>query len=109
MGLAARAAALHEREFVRSSLTPNILLPYRRFRVNHQPSMTEAEMEIIEFLKLNRESFYARKEISRKARRRQEYEEDPQWASAPLNTLVAQGIVDQNDSGHYKLSDKYDA
>lgn len=72
-------------------------------------NMTAAEMEIIEFLKLNREAFYARKEISRKARRRQEYEEDPHWASAPLNTLVAQGFVVQNDSGHYKLSDKYDA
>jgi hypothetical protein len=71
--------------------------------------MTAAEMEIIEFLKLNREAFYARKEISRKARRRQDYEEDPHWASAPLATLVAQGFVVQNDSGHYKLSDKYDS
>lgn len=69
--------------------------------------MTAAEMEIIEFLKLNPEAYYARKEISRKARRRQDYEEDPHWASAPLASLVALGHVEQNASGHYKLSEKF--
>jgi hypothetical protein len=70
--------------------------------------MTAAEMQIIEFLKLNPDTFYARKEISRKACRRQDFDEDPHWASAPLSSLVAQGHVEQNTSGHYKLSDKYD-
>jgi hypothetical protein len=70
--------------------------------------MTDVEMEIISFLKLNRDTFFARKEISRKARRKQEYEENPHWAAAPLNTLVAQRIVVQNESGHYKLSENYD-
>ena len=69
--------------------------------------MTEAELEIIQFLKLNPDTYFARKEISRKARRRQEYEEDPHWASAPLGTLVAIGFVEQNESGHYKLGEKY--
>jgi len=69
--------------------------------------MTDVEMEIVSFLKLNRDTFFARKEISRKARRKQEYEEDPHWAAAPLNTLVMQGVVVQNDSGHYKLSENF--
>ena len=66
------------------------------------------EFEIIAFLKQNRDVFFNRKEISRKARRRDEYEENPHWASAPLNSLVTQGVVIQNESGHYRLSDKYD-
>jgi hypothetical protein len=70
--------------------------------------MTSIEMEIIEYLKQNREAFFARKEISRRARSREEYEENPQWAAAPLNSLVAQGYVEQNLNGHYKLSEKYD-
>ncbi len=70
--------------------------------------MTEPEREIIQFLKLNPETFFNRKEISRKARRRSEYEEDPHWAAAPLASLVAQKYVEQNDSGLYRLSPNYE-
>ena len=70
--------------------------------------MTEVEMEIIQFLKQNPDTYFNRKEISRKARHRTEYEEDPHWAAAPLGTLVALGHVVQNESGHYKLSEDYD-
>ena len=71
--------------------------------------MTAEEFEIVAFLKLNRDTFFARKEIARKARGKHEYEENPHWAAAPLQSLVTQGVVEQNESGHYKLSDKYDA
>lgn len=70
--------------------------------------MTDVEMEIINFLKQSRDTFYARKEIARKARHRSEYEENPNWANAPLNALVGLGHVEQNMSGHYKLSEDYD-
>jgi len=70
--------------------------------------MTDVEREIIEYLKQNREAYFARKEISRKAKSREEYEENPHWAAAPLAALVTQGYVVQNDSGHYKLSETYD-
>ncbi len=70
--------------------------------------MTNVEMEIVAYLKQNREGYCARKEIARRARSRADYEENPQWVSAPLSSLVAQGIVEQNDQGHYKLSEKFD-
>jgi hypothetical protein len=70
--------------------------------------MTAAEFEIIAFLKQNPETFYNRKEISRKAVGRNEYEENPHWAAAPLAALVAQKYVIQNDSGHYRLCDNFD-
>lgn len=70
--------------------------------------MTAVEMEIVQFLQSSRDSFFARKEISRRARSREEFEESPHWADAALGSLVSQNIVVQNDSGHYKLSDKYD-
>jgi hypothetical protein len=67
--------------------------------------MTTVEAEILDFLKQSPGAYFARKEIARRARRRDEYEEDPQWAAAPLNSLVDQGLVEQNDSGHYKLNE----
>jgi hypothetical protein len=71
--------------------------------------MTADEMEIIEFLKLNPECFFARKEIARKAKRRDDYEANPHWTAGPLSSLVALGWVVQNESGHYKLCDDYDS
>ncbi len=70
--------------------------------------MTSVEMEIVQFLKSSRDAFFARKEIARRARRRHEYAEDPLWADAPLGSLLAPSIIVQNESGHYKLSDKFD-
>jgi len=69
--------------------------------------MTDIEREIVEYLKQNREAFFNRKEISRRARSRADYEENPHWAAAPLASLVAQGVVEQNDSGLYRLTDQY--
>ncbi len=70
--------------------------------------MTTEEMEILQFLKQTPDTYYARKEICRKARSRDDYEANPHWAAAPLNNLVALGHVVQNPSGHYKLSEDYD-
>jgi hypothetical protein len=70
--------------------------------------MTSIEMEIVQLLKSSRDSFFARKEIARRARSRADFEENPHWADAPLGSLVAQNILVQDDSGRYKLSDKFD-
>lgn len=64
--------------------------------------MTTEEMEVLTFLKQYPDSFFTRKEISRKARHRSEYEENPHWAAAPLASLVMQKAIEQNESGHYK-------
>ena len=65
--------------------------------------MTTDEIEIVAYLQQNPEGFFARKEIARRAKNREEYEANPHWAAAPLNSLVQQGVVEQNDSGHYRL------
>jgi hypothetical protein len=83
-----------------SPSSPDLPYSFRR--------MTSIEMEIVQFLKSSRDAFFARKEIARRARSRSDFEENPHWADAPLGSLVAQSIVVQNDSGHYKLSDKFD-
>jgi hypothetical protein len=59
-------------------------------------------------MKSSRDSFFARKEIARRARSREDFEENPHWADAPLGSLVAQNILVQDDSGRYKLSEKFD-
>jgi len=69
--------------------------------------MTTEEFEIVAYLKQAPDAFFSRKEISRKARRRDEFEENPHWAAAPLNSLVLQGVVEQNANGHYKLSENF--
>jgi hypothetical protein len=65
--------------------------------------MTYEEMAIVNFLKGGPDSYVARREIARKALKRTIFEENPHWADAPLSSLVDQGKVEQNDSGHYKI------
>ncbi len=65
--------------------------------------MTHQEAAIVDFLQGNPEAFVARKEIARRAVRREDYEENPHWVDAPLTSLVSQGIVEQNDSAQYRL------
>ena len=59
------------------------------------------------FLKGNPDTYVARREIARKALKRTIFEEDPHWADAPLGALVDQDLVEQNESGHYKIK-KYE-
>jgi hypothetical protein len=65
--------------------------------------MTYEELGIMNFLKGSPETFVARREIARKALKRTVFEENPHWADAPLSGLVDQGLVEQDDSGHYKV------
>ena len=65
--------------------------------------MTEAEYTIVNFLRASPETYYARKEIARRAVRRHEYEENPHWSDAALAGLLLHGIIEQNQSGLYRL------
>ncbi len=65
--------------------------------------MTYEESAIISFLAGTPDSYVARREIARKALKRTVFEENPHWADAPLTSLVNQGLVEQDESGHYKL------
>jgi hypothetical protein len=70
--------------------------------------MSTDEAEIMDFLKQNPEIWFTRKEISKKAKRRDEYEENPHWASAPLHSLMTQKLIMQNESGAYRLQEDED-
>ena len=65
--------------------------------------MTHEEFAIMNFLKGGPDSYVARREIARKALKRTVFEENPHWADAPLASLVDQRLVEQNESGHYKI------
>lgn len=65
--------------------------------------MTDEEQRITDFLKGSPDSFFARKEIARKAVKRTVYEENPRWAEAPLASLLDKGVVETNDGGHIRL------
>jgi len=66
--------------------------------------MTTEEQSIIDFLQSCPKSFFGRREIARKAVRRDVFEENQNWANAPLTSLVSQRKVEQNDSGHYRIT-----
>jgi len=61
-------------------------------------------MAIVSFLKGSPDSFVARREIARKALKRQAFEENPHWADAPLSGLMDQGLLEQDDSGHFRIA-----
>jgi hypothetical protein len=65
--------------------------------------MTEAEFTILDYLQGSPETFFARKEIARRAVRRQIYEENQHWADAPLAALLLKGLIEQNEGGLYRL------
>jgi len=65
--------------------------------------MSDEEQIIVNFLKSSPDTFFARKEIARKAVRRTIYEENPRWAEAPLTSLLDKKIVEMNDGGHIRL------
>lgn len=66
--------------------------------------MTDEEQHIVDFLKGSPDTFFARKEIARKAVKRTFYELNPRWVEAPLASLVYKEIVETNDSGYYRLN-----
>jgi hypothetical protein len=65
--------------------------------------MTYEELAIMNLLRESPNVYFARREIARKALRRSEFEENPHWADAPLVSLVDQSLVEQDDSGHYRI------
>jgi|PlaIllAssembly_1097288.scaffolds.fasta_scaffold1849699_2 DNA-binding IclR family transcriptional regulator len=65
--------------------------------------MTYDEMAVLNFLRGTPTEFLARREIARKALKRTVFEDNPHWADAPLAALVEQGLVEQDDSGHYRI------
>jgi len=65
--------------------------------------MTYEELAIISFLKGSPDAYVARREIARKALKRNVFEENPHWADAPLSALVDRGEVVQDNSGHYRI------
>jgi hypothetical protein len=65
--------------------------------------MTYEEMAIMTLLQGSPNVYLARREIARKALRRAVFEENPHWADAPLVGLVDKGLVEQDESGHYRI------
>jgi hypothetical protein len=65
--------------------------------------MNEEELIILGFLRVCPEVYFARREIARRAVRRSVYDEDPHWADAALVALVDKRLVEQNQTGLYRL------
>jgi hypothetical protein len=65
--------------------------------------MTYEEMAIMNLLRSSPGVFMARREIARKALKRITFEENPRWADAPLASLIDQAMIEQDESGHYRI------
>ena len=65
--------------------------------------MTEAEHVILDYLQSSPESYFGRREIARKAVRREVYEENPHWADAAFAALLDRKLIEQDSSGLIRL------
>ena len=65
--------------------------------------MRDEEVQIINFLQCSPDSWFARKEIARRAVKRKEFEENPHWADTSLADLVARGVIENDLQGRYRL------
>jgi len=68
--------------------------------------MSQDEHVILQFLRAYPDSSFSRREISRKAVKRTIYEENPRWAEIPLASLLAQGLIEADDNGCYRIKKK---
>jgi len=64
--------------------------------------MTHEEIAVMNFVRSYGDTFVARREIARRSQKRQVFEENPHWADSVLSGLMDQGLLEQNDSGHYR-------
>jgi hypothetical protein len=58
---------------------------------------------ICEFLKTWQDQFVSRREICRRAGGKWRFREDEHWAVPVLHRMVEEGIVESDDTGHYRL------
>ncbi|MCX6887577.1 MAG: hypothetical protein WCR20_05095 [Verrucomicrobiota bacterium] len=65
--------------------------------------MSDAEWQILNYMRGDRERSFSRKEIARKAARREVFTENQHWADAPLAALVATGVIERDLDGMYRL------
>jgi hypothetical protein len=65
--------------------------------------MTFEEQTILNFLGSSPETYFARREIARKAVKRSVYEENQHWADAPLASLLLRGVLEQNPEGQIRI------
>jgi hypothetical protein len=65
--------------------------------------MNEEELIILAFLRVSPETYFARREIARRAVKRKVYEEDPHWADAALVALLDKKLIEQDQTGLYRL------
>jgi hypothetical protein len=68
--------------------------------------MTQEETLVMNFLKSSPETFFARREIARRAVKRNVFEENKNWADAALAALVAMKEIEQNESGLYRCKSR---
>ncbi len=61
--------------------------------------MTYEETLVLQFLEESPESFFSRREIARKAVKRREFEENPQWAVSAIATLLEREEIEENIAG----------
>lgn len=66
--------------------------------------MTAEGLIILQFMQATPESWYSRKEISRRAVSRKEFEENPQWATPALAGLMSDGVIETNPAGLYRIT-----
>jgi hypothetical protein len=65
--------------------------------------MTKEESYVLVFLQERPDSAFSRGEIARKAVKRSVYEADAHWVDVPLAALVAQHLVEVDNSGNYQI------
>ena len=65
--------------------------------------MTTEETVILTFREESPETWFSRREVARKAVRREEYEENRNWATGAFSSLMARGLIEENEGGNIKF------
>ncbi len=62
------------------------------------------DQAVLQYLATSRETFFSSREICRRAGSRELWEKNQRWAVPILSRLLAQGLVETDAAGHYRLA-----
>ncbi len=62
------------------------------------------EQTVLQYLATSPNTFFSSREICRRAGSRETWEKNQRWAVPILARLLAQGLVETDPAGHYRLT-----
>lgn len=73
--------------------------------VDRTGMLNAEQQQVLNFLRSSPDTWFAAREVSRRAGTRAQFEEEPRWAINSLRYLFDMKLVERDSQAHYKFRD----